>query len=124
MKEIVFSKLNPEKVARTMDNFLDLRDEYLFATLFNGCRKGYISGTEFERIRKPRKAPIRNAVFWIFRTGLILFILKMILFPVEPAEAIIEALYIVAGCALIYLIFMSSRSIPFRNRRVDRSADR
>ena len=28
MREIVFSKLNPEKVARTMDNFLDLRDEY------------------------------------------------------------------------------------------------
>ena len=124
MREIVFSKLNPEKVARTMDNFLDLRDGYLFATLFNGCMKGYISGAEFERIRKLRKEPIRNAVFCTFGTWLIIVVLKIILFPVEPAEAIIEALYIVAGCALIYLIFMSSRSISFRNIRVDRSADR
>ena len=119
MKEIIFSKLDPQKVTYTMDSFLNLRDEYLFATLFNGCRKGYIPGAEFERMRKLRKEPIVNAVLWIFRTALIVFALKMILFPAELRDAVLEAIYIIAGCGLLYLIFMSSRSISFRDRWKD-----
>lgn len=116
MKEIIYSKLNAEKVTLAMDQILDFRDEYLFATLFEGCRKGYVAGAEYEKRRKLRKKMILTAVLWIFVAWGILFGLKMRLDPMEPQQAIIDAGWIAIICTLLYWIFLSARSIRFLGR--------
>ena len=115
MKEIIYSKLDVEKVTLTMDRLLDFRDEYLFATLFEGCRKGYVAGAEYKK-RKLRKKPILNAVLWIFVAWCIIFGLRMRNGLMEPQQAIHDAVWIAIICILLYWIFLSVRSICFLGR--------
>ncbi len=115
MKEIIYSKLDSEKTTLAMDNLLDFRDEYLFATLFEGCRKGYVAGAEYQK-RKLRKKPILNAVLWIFAVWGIVFGLEIKMDLMEPQQAIHDAVWIAGICAILYWIFLSARSIRFLGR--------
>ena len=43
-RKIVFSKCDSNEVTETLDFVLNLRDEYLFATMFKGCKWGFDRG--------------------------------------------------------------------------------
>ena len=82
-----------------------------------GCRKGYIAGAEYEPGKKVQRKTVVYSVLHIFVTWVIAFLLKMMFFPVEPENAIMDAINIAVVCIFIYVIFLSARSIHLMKRR-------
>lgn len=108
---IEYSKYNSQKLTEVYDRLLEFRDEFCFATLLRGCRRGYLPGRENGNRKQGRGRIILNAVIWIYLGWWALFLPKMFLFLTAPLHPTEDAIWIAIVCMILYWIFLSPRSV-------------